>query len=101
MAVDATLIASETGLDATRAASVLAAVTALVESYAPSAPEAIKDEAIIRCAGWMAQAPSGGQRREGTGDIDTAWSPAMTGALSASGAKGLLAPWRARGAAAA
>ena len=96
MAVDAATIAVETGLAADRAAAVLAAVTELVNRYAPDAPEAIRDEATIRAAGWLAQAPSGDQRREGTGDIDTAWSPNMTGALAASGAKGLLAPWRVR-----
>ena len=101
MALTAADLAAEIGVEETRATAILAAVTALVERYSPSAPEAIKDEATIRAAGWMAQAPSGGQRREGTGDIDTAWSPTMTGALAASGAKGLLAPWRVRRAASA
>ena len=101
MALTAARIEAETGVDATRAAELLATVTALVERYAPDAPEAIKDEATIRCSGWLAQAPAGGQRREGTGDIDTSYSPTMTGAMQASGAKGLLAPWRVRRAGAA
>lgn len=101
MAVAAADLALEIGVTETRAASILAAVTELVSRYAPAAPEAIRDEATIRAAGWLAQAPSGGQRREGTGDLDTAYSPNMTGAMQASGAKGLLAPWRVRRAGAA
>ena len=101
MALTAARIAAETGVDVTRAAELLAVVTALVDGYAPDAPEAVRDEATIRAAGWLAQAPAGGQRREGTGDIDTSYSPAMTGAMQASGAKALLAPWRVRRAGAA
>jgi len=78
-----------------------AAAAALVEAYAADAPESIKDTATIRCAGWLAQAPAGGQRREDTGDVGTVYSPAMTGALAASGAKALLSPWRVRRAGAA
>ena len=96
MALTAARIETETGVDATRAAELLAVVTALVDGYADSAPAAIKDEAGLRAAGWLAQAPYGGQRREGTGDLDTAYSPNMTGCLSASGAKALLSPWRVR-----
>ena len=101
MALTAADLAIEIGVEETRATAILEAVTALVERYAPNAPTPIKDESTIRAAGWLAQAPSGGQRREGTGDIDTAWSPTMTGCMSASGAKGLLAPWRVRRAGAA
>lgn len=101
MAVTADDIAQATGLDATRAASVLAAVTALVERYAPDAPEAVKDEATIRCAGWLAQAPAGGVRSETEGDISTAFAPSMTGCMAASGAKALLSGWRTRRAGAA
>lgn len=68
----------------------------LVERYAPDAPEAIQNEATIRCAGWLSEAPASGARREGVGDIDTAWSPNMTGALRASGAMGLLSPYKQR-----
>ena len=101
MAVTADDIAQATGLDATRAASVLAAVTALVEKYAPDGPEAVKDEATIRCAGWLAQSPAAAVRSETEGDVSTAFAPSMTGAMQASGAKGLLSPWRVRRAGAA
>ncbi len=100
-ALSAADLASEIGTDATRAAHILASVEALVERYAPDAPAGVKREAVIRAAGWVAQAPSAGQRREDTGDVSTGFSPTMTGCLSASGAKGLLAPWRVRRAGAA
>lgn len=59
-------------------------VQALVEKYAPGAPDAVKDEAAIRAAGYLLDAP-----------------PAPSGAghaaaLRNSGATGLLSPWRVR-----
>ena len=69
---------------------------ALVERYAPDAPDAIKREAVIRCAGWLAEAPAAGVRLESIGGIRTSFSPAMTGALRHSGAMGALAPWKVR-----
>lgn len=73
-----------------------AAASALVERHAPGAPQAIRDEALIRCAGWLRESPVSGARREAEGEIATSFSPAMTGALRASGAMSLLAPWRVR-----
>ena len=69
---------------------------ALVERYAPGAPDAIKCEATIRCAGWLRGAPAYGARSESEGDITTAYTPSATGALRASGAMGLLTPWKVR-----
>ena len=69
---------------------------ALVERYAPSAPQAIKNEAVIRCAGWLHEAPAGGVRSEATGEIRTSYMPSATGALRSSGAMGLLSPWKVR-----
>ncbi|WP_419166407.1 hypothetical protein [Candidatus Palauibacter sp.] len=68
----------------------------LVERYAPLAPEAVQNEAVIRCSGWLAEQPSASVRSEAVGDIRTAFSPAMHGALRHSGAMGLLSLWRAR-----
>ena len=70
--------------------------SALVERYATHAPQAIKNEAVLRCAGWLNESPSGGQRSESEGDISTSYSPAMTGALRHSGAMGLLSPFKIR-----
>ena len=73
-----------------------AAAGALVERFAPDAPQPIRDEAVIRTAGWLRQAPSYGARSESMGDVSTAFSPSMTGALRASGAMAMLSPWKVR-----
>ena len=70
--------------------------SALVERYASNAPEVVKDEAVIRCAGWLWGAPSDGLRRETTGPFTASWSPTMTGAFRNSGAMVLLSPWKVR-----
>ena len=69
---------------------------ALVEREAPLAPLAIKNEATIRCAAWMYEAPASGARREDIGDVSTAWSPNATGGLRASGAMSMLSRWKQR-----
>ena len=69
---------------------------ALVENFAPDAPQPVKNEATIRTAGWLREAPASGARREDIGDVSTAWSPNATGGLRASGAMSLLSPWKVR-----
>ena len=73
-----------------------ATAAALTERYAPGAPEAIKCEAVIRCAGWLRESPTSGAMREREGEVSTSYSPSMTGALRASGAMALLSPWKVR-----
>ena len=73
-----------------------ATAAALVERFAPDAPAPIKCEAVIRCAGWLRDAPSYGARMESEGEISTSFTPSMTGALRASGAMALLSPWKVR-----
>ncbi len=73
-----------------------ATVAALVERYAPDAPQPIKCEAVIRTAGWLREAPSYGARSESEGEISTTFTPSATGALRASGAMALLSPWKVR-----
>ena len=75
---------------------LLAVGSALVTRYAPDAPDAISNEAVIRVAGWLAEAPASGARVETTGDITTTWTPSMTGSLRASGAMALLSPFKTR-----
>ena len=96
MAITAAEIAAETGVSVARAGKLVVAATALVERYAPEAPEAIRDEATIRTAGWLAEQPAGAVRSESVGDISTAFAPAMTSALRHSGAMALLSPWKVR-----
>ena len=69
---------------------------ALVERHAATAPQPIKNEAIIRCAGWLAQQPAASVGSESVGDIRTSFAPSMTGALRHSGAMALLSPWKIR-----
>ena len=75
---------------------LLPVAAALVDRFTTEAPEAIANEAAVRVAGWLSEAPSSGARLETTGDITTGFSPNMTGALRSSGAMGLLSPWKAR-----
>lgn len=102
MALSALEIATRFGIEEARAVTVLDAATALVDRYAPAAPHTLRIEATLRVIGWMIEAPAGGQRLETIGDITTAYTiGAATGAMQASGAKALLAPWRVRRAGAA
>ena len=73
-----------------------ATASALVERYAPGAPQVVRDEAVIRCAGWLREAPASAARMESIGDISTTFTPSSTGALRASGAMALLSPWKIR-----
>ena len=82
--------------DATVVARLGATAAALVERFAPAAPDAIKCEAVIRCAGWLREAPASGARSQSEGDIRTSYTPGATGALRASGAMGLLSGWKIR-----
>ena len=60
---------------------ILASATALVESYAPNAPEAIQNEAVIRAGGYLYDSPPGGGLR-------------FANPLGDSGAQALLARFR-------
>ena len=89
-------LAAALAIDHMLAERLLAVGSALVTRYAPDAPDAISNEAVLRVAGWLAEAPASGPRTETIGDVTTAWSPNMTGALRASGAMGLLSPFKVR-----
>ena len=82
--------------DDTVTARVGAAASALVERFAPDAPASVKCEAVIRCAGWLREAPAAGVRMESAGEISTSFTPSATGGLRASGAMALLSPWKVR-----
>ena len=75
---------------------LLPVAVALVERYAPEAPEAVQNEAAIRTAGWLLEHPSAAVRSETTGDIRTSYDPSMTSALRHSGAMALLSPYKVR-----
>ena len=94
--ITAAELAEAVGVDSATAVRLLSVATALVTRYAPAAPTAVQNEAAIRFAGWVAESPASGARSESIGDISTAFSPAMTGGLRASGAMALLSGWKIR-----
>ena len=94
--ITAVALATAIGTDNDTAQRLYEVSLALVNRYAPDAPDAMRREAVIRCAGWLLEAPSAGVRRSSTGPIDTAYTPAATGALRSSGAMALLSPWKVR-----
>ena len=75
--------------------------SALVERYAPLAPDAIQNEAVIRCSGWLSNQPASACAREqisfGGGALSqVAVFRPSTGALRGSGAMGLLSTFKVR-----
>ena len=87
---------SDLGLTADRADNLLLVATDLVTRYAPAAPDALMDEAALRCAGWLSQQPYASVRRESQGGIDTSYNPMMHSALRHSGAMALLTGYKRR-----
>lgn len=75
---------------------LLAVVSERVEFDAPGAPQAVKNESIIRFAGYLAQSDYGGVRKEGIGPKDIEWVINHANAWRNSGAAALLAPWKIR-----
>ncbi len=96
MALTAQTLAAGLSVPQDRATTLLATVTALVERYAPDAPEAVRDEAALRAAGWLYSAPANGIRRRSVGPLDASYSPNNHAALRHSGAMALLSPWKQR-----
>ena len=73
-----------------------AVASAMVEQYAPSAPQVLRDEGVIRTAARLLETPSASVRMEGIGDVSTSYSPSLTGVLLHSGVKSMLYPFRAK-----
>ena len=98
MAVDINISALQIalGINSASATRLLPVASALVERYAPDAPEVVLNEAVIRCAGWLNEQPAAAVRSESIGDVETAYAPSMHSALRHSGAMALLSPWKVR-----
>lgn len=96
--ITAAALAGNIGVTETRAAELLDTATALIGRYMGTAtfPDAIGNEAAVRCAGWMAAQPYASVRREDQGGVSTSYNPAMQSALRHSGAMALMSPWRVR-----
>lgn len=98
MAVTITAADLATAIRATSAVAerLLAVTTEMVENYAPEAPEAVQNEAVIRCAGYLAQHPADARRSTTVGGVSSSWATTHTGALRHSGAMSLLSPYKRR-----
>ena len=70
--------------------------SARVEREAPGAPQAVKDEAVIRMAGYWAQSDYGSIRTETIGPRSIEYVVNHANAWRNSGAYGLLSPWKVR-----
>lgn len=86
-------------LDSEDAANALGeCAAALVENYAPGAPQAVKDEAVIRFAGYLAQSDFGAIASEqgGPAPLQFEYVTNHANAFRNSGAAMLLTRWRVR-----
>ena len=83
--------------DSDEAACALGELAAArVELEAPDAPQAVRDECVIRYAGYMAQADFGGVVDETIGPMSITYTVNHAAAFRNCGAAGLLAPWKVR-----
>ena len=82
------------GADIDTATRLLEAVKATVDGYASEAPQTLKNEAMIRMAGWLFQQPPGVMQQSGAGSEIT--YRGGTSAFRNSGAMALLSPFRRR-----
>ncbi len=96
MAVSPADLALEIGITQARAEQLLMVATALVDRFAPDAPEPIKDEAVIRSAGYLVEQPRAAIRSDSVGDLSTSYAATHVSALRHSGAMALLSPWKER-----
>ena len=89
-------LAAELGISQDKASRLLNAAAALVVEYAPDAPAALQDEAVYRCAGWLAEQPPASIRSESVGNISTSYATSNLSALRHSGGQALLTRWKVR-----
>ena len=82
--------------DRERMLGVLSMASALVEEHAPAAPQAIRNEAVVRAGGYFAQSDFGGIRSETIGEKAMEYHLDHQAAFRRSGAMGLLTRWKIR-----
>ena len=83
-------------LEDARVQALGSVASALVENYAPSAPQAVRDEAVIRAAGWLREQPSAAVRSHSEGPLTIRYAPTHMSALRHSGGMALLTAWKVR-----
>ena len=94
--ITAARLAAELGIDETRAGTLLEMALARAGQYAPTAPAAVSNEAVIRFAGYMNEANFGALRDENVGPLSATYQSSHANAWRNSGAAALLSPWRVR-----
>ena len=72
------------------------AASAMVERYAPGAPQGVRDEACARIAGYLHEATFGQVSKEIFGPTENEYVTNHGDAFRRSGAAMLLSPWRVR-----
>ena len=77
-------VTDPTGAQAVVLERIAATAAAMVQKYAPDAPDAIHNEALVRLAGWLYDADPSGQ------------NPGGPAAMRASGAASILSPYKVR-----
>ena len=84
------------GISSATAVRLLPVATALVEDYAPAAPTALQNEAVVRVAGYLAQTPASTLRRVDVGSVTIDYRAGEKTALRNSGAMALLTSFKRR-----
>lgn len=82
-------------LDSDDAAAALGELaSARVELEAPDAPQAARDESLLRFAGYLSQSDFGGITEETIGPRSVTYMTDHNAAWRRSGAQAILAPWK-------
>ncbi|MCY3608982.1 MAG: hypothetical protein OXG57_11155 [Acidimicrobiaceae bacterium] len=94
--IDADELATAAGIDAAAATRLLAVVTARIDRYAPDAPDAIANEAAVRGAAYLGDAPAVPGSTVDLGPVKIGTPYTNQDWWRKSGAAALLSPWRVR-----
>ena len=95
--MNAANLAEILGLDAAVAVRLFAVASAMVAEYCPTAPDPIRDEAIVRTSAYLREMPGGSIQRLQTGGVEIEFQkPSGRSALRFSGSMSLLSPYKVR-----
>ena len=86
-------LASALAVNDALALRLLPVSVALVERFAPAAPEAVQNEAVVRFVGWLLQAPSDGRTTDRDDTYMVRWAAHGQRGFLLSGAQDLPRPW--------
>ena len=89
-------LADETSADLARAERVLPVASQVVVDYAPNAPAAVLNEAVIRFAGYLLASDYGGVRSESLGPMSVDYTVNHAAMFRNSGAAALLTRYKRR-----